>query len=354
MAKNPFLNDDDTYAAPNGPYDSNPIDEPWFLAAEDPITFDAPPLPRADRTVLMNPREWAAAQADLARELASVAMLFGALDQRLRAAPLGWQHRLALMEAAELSWWAGDRIGIDRLALWDALRLTGVQDDSQALARMGWALRRLGGGADLQISSSGLAAFLGRHGPVEAANDSVEDLVDLLQSAAQLHPITQSAVAFHGWRMLGDGGPVTEIEAAVLAARLAAQMGRVHSAGLGAVFMPIAISGFAADKGGSVLDRLSAWLRGAERATLAALLHLERLSGWQTKADAALADLQGRTPPALIRVLAEWPTVTAPMAEAATKASRASVQRNLTLMQTRGLIREVTGQDRYRVWTAKV
>ena len=87
---------------------------------------------------------------------------------------------------------------------------------------------------------------------------------------------------------------------------------------------------------------------------MAALLHLERLSDWQAKAETALADLQGRTPPALIGVLAEWPTVTAPMAEAATKASRASVQRNLTLMQTRGLIREVTGQGRYRVWTAKV
>lgn len=353
MAKNRLLPDDDSADPSDGPYDIKPLHEPWFLAAEDPITFDESPLPRADHTVLINPRDWAAAEAELAGPLAAVAMLFGALDQRLRAAPSGWRHRLALLEAAELSWWVGDRIGIDRLALWDALRLAGVQNDSQALGRMGWALRRLGGGATLQISSSSLAAFLGRYGPSDAANDRVEDLMDLLRGAAHMHPITIAAIAFHGWRMLGEGGQVTEIEAAVLAACLASGMGRGHPQGWGAVFMPIAISGFATGSGGSVLDRLIRWLRGAERATLAALLHLERLSDWQINAETTLADLQGRTPPRLIQVLAEWPMVTAPMAEAITKASRASVQRNLLLMQTRGLIREVTGQGRYRVWTAK-
>ena len=354
MAKNLFLSNDDALDPPDGIYDVKPLNEPWFLASEEPITFDGIPLPRANHQILMDAKDWAAAEADLASQLASVAMLFGALDQRLRASPLGWRHRLALMEAAELSWWVGDRIGIDRLALWDAQRLAGVQEDSQALGRLGWALRRLGGGPVLQISSSSLAAFLGRHGPVDAANDSVEDLFDLLRSVSHLHPITQSAIAFHGWRMLGDGGPVTEIEAAVLAARLASGMGRGHAEGWGALFMPIAISGFMAGSGGAVLDRLTLWLRGAERATLAALLHLERLSHWQATAETTLADLQGRTPALLIKVLAEWPMVTAPMAEAITKASRASVQRNLILMLNRGLIREVTGQGRYRVWTAKV
>lgn len=354
MAKNPIYTDDAPFDTPVGLYDVTAPVEPWFLAADETPPPEGPPLPRADRRVLMDPRDWARAQADLAGELASVALLFGALDQRLRMAPAGWRHRLALMEAAELSWWVGDRIGIDRLALWDAQRLAGVQDDSQALARLGWALRRLAGPPDLQTSVSGLAAFLGRHGPVDAANDAVEDLTDLLVGVADLHPITRSAVAFHGWRMLGDGGPVTEIEAGVLAARLAAAMGRGSGKGAAAVFMPIAISGFAAASGGPVPDRLALWLRGAERATLAALLHLERLTDWQATAEKTLADLQGRTPMQLVKVLAEWPTVTAPMAETTTQASRASVQRNLMLMQSRGLIREVTGQGRYRVWTAKI
>jgi Fe2+ or Zn2+ uptake regulation protein len=38
------------------------------------------------------------------------------------------------------------------------------------------------------------------------------------------------------------------------------------------------------------------------------------------------------------------------MAEAFTGASRAAVQRNLAWMEARGLIREVTGQGRYRMW----
>ena len=39
------------------------------------------------------------------------------------------------MEAADLSWHTGDRISQDRLALWISLRLSGVQDDTAALAR---------------------------------------------------------------------------------------------------------------------------------------------------------------------------------------------------------------------------
>jgi hypothetical protein len=48
----------------------------------------------------------------------------------LRRGPDGWRHRLALIVAADLSWFAGDRIGPDRLALWISLRLSGVQDDT--------------------------------------------------------------------------------------------------------------------------------------------------------------------------------------------------------------------------------
>lgn len=62
--------------------------------------------------------------------------------------------------------------------------------------------------------------------------------------------------------------------------------------------------------------------------------------------------LSGRTPPALRTVLTEWPLVSAPMAETMTGTSRAAVQRNLAWMETHGLIREVTGQGRYRMWRA--
>jgi len=62
--------------------------------------------------------------------------------------------------------------------------------------------------------------------------------------------------------------------------------------------------------------------------------------------------LSGRTPPAVRAVLTVWPLVSVPMAEALTGASRAAVQRNLAWLEARGLIREVTGQGRFRMWKA--
>ena len=64
--------------------------------------------------------------------------------------------------------------------------------------------------------------------------------------------------------------------------------------------------------------------------------------------------LSGRTPPALRAALTEWPFVSAPMAEALTGASRAAVQRNLAWMEERGLVREVTGQGRFRMWRSAI
>lgn len=66
-----------------------------------------------------------------------------------------------------------------------------------------------------------------------------------------------------------------------------------------------------------------------------------------------MSALSGKTPPALRVVLAEWPLVSVPMAEALTGASRAAVQRNVAWMEVRGLIREVTGQGRFRMWCIK-
>lgn len=117
--------------------------------------------------------------------------------------------------------------------------------------------------------------------------------------------------------------------------------------------MPLALSGPGALRGvGEPEEKLRAWVRGAGQAVLAALLHLDRVSAWEARARAATDDLSGRTPPVLIEALTAWPMVSAPLAEELTGASRAAVQRNLDRFAERGLIREVTGQGRYRVWAA--
>jgi Fic family protein len=62
--------------------------------------------------------------------------------------------------------------------------------------------------------------------------------------------------------------------------------------------------------------------------------------------------LSGRTPTALRKTFTDWPLISAPMAEILTGASRAAVQRNLKLMDEMGLVQEISGQGRFRIWRA--
>ena len=78
------------------------------------------------------------------------------------------------------------------------------------------------------------------------------------------------------------------------------------------------------------------------------------MTDWRRRAEAAVADLSGRVPGRLLDVLEAWPLVPASLAEARTGASRAAVQRNLALLTGRGVLRELTGQGRFRVWTARL
>lgn len=105
---------------------------------------------------------------------------------------------------------------------------------------------------------------------------------------------------------------------------------------------------------GTAVERLATWVSGADQAARTALRQLETLCDWEGRAGAAIAGLSGRTPPALVALLRDWPLISAPMAEAETGASRAAVQRNLNMLTETGLAREVTGQGRYRFWSAQV
>lgn len=333
-------------------------DDLWFLPGPELADEKVPPGATPERSHgqgrLFDPAPWHAAQCLFAGELAEVAGLFGALDQRLRDGPAGWRSRLALREVADLGWWTGDRLDVDRIALWVMLRIGSTEDTEQALARAGWAMRHLSSGL---FPVEGLAAFLERaprpmaaFAPQTAPEAVLADLAEVMAAGEGLHPVVAAARLFHAWRSLGPPGSA-DIEAAVLAARHGALMARAP--GQGALFLPLAQTGSDALRGqGDPEAKLAAWLRGAERATLAALLHLDRVAAWRARADMRIADLSGRTPPRMLDLLEAWPQITAPMAEAETEASRAAVQRNLAIFEARGLVREITGQGRYRVWSA--
>lgn len=326
-------------------------DDLWFLPGpmeEEPDHL--PPGPRAESRETEVLDDWRLAEAGNAARLARVAGRIGALDERLKRGPEGWRHRLALIEAVDLSWFAGDRIGQDRLVLWISMHLSSVQDDTAALSRVGWAVRRLTGGPGPEQD---LSAFLDRRDP-ERLDDDAEPFadragswLDLMAQATDLHPITRACMGFHLWSLAGLAQHGDKLEAALTAARIAASDCK------GAVFAPLAIGGAGGLRaGGPPTERLTRWLEGMETAALTAMRHLNAIEAWAERARAEMTPLSGKTPPALSALFAEWPLVSAPMAEALTRASRAAIQRNLAWMEVHGLVREVTGQGRYRMWKA--
>jgi len=106
--------------------------------------------------------------------------------------------------------------------------------------------------------------------------------------------------------------------------------------------------------GSGTVERFAGWLEGMDGAVLTAMRHLDDIEAWAARAETATAALSGRTPQALCCALAEWPLISAPMAQRLTGASRAAVQRNLAWLEAQGLVREVTGQGRFRMWRAAV
>lgn len=344
---------DDLHSLPGGLEEAEPVSEHelWFLPGpmEEEADYSIPG-PRAEPGETSIVADWAKAEAGCAARLARVAGRLGALDDRLSRSAEGWRHRLALIEAAELSWFVGDRIGLDRLALWISLRLSGVHDDVGALAHVGWAVRRLTSGPGPEAD---LSAFLDRRDSEKIAADAepfadrAGGWLDLMRAARELHPITRACMGFHLWSLAGLGQHGDRMEAAVTAGRIAAAEEK------GAVFAPLAMGGAGGLRAsGQPAEKFARWLDGMDSACLAAMHHLDGIEDWSARAKTVMMALSGRTPPALREVLTEWPLVSAPMAESLTGASRAAVQRNLAWMEKGGLIREVTGQGRFRMWRA--
>ncbi|MFV0245262.1 MAG: hypothetical protein ACK5IB_09620 [Qingshengfaniella sp.] len=361
------MTDADKYDPPRSLYDP-PEEGPedlWFLPPEDPAgLFDLPWQTDEGSPGIAppHPEDWQAAEARHAVALARAAAAFGALDERLRRDGTGLLRRLARQEAADLGWHLGDRVPADRLNLYLMLRLPGAGDDPQALARAAWAVRRLEARAQPQARDlANLAGFLSRE---VQADPAATDLVDRplggefsalaaewqadLSAPGGLHPITRAALGWGGWRRLGLSGESAMIEGAVAAARIGAVEGRG-----GLPFLPLGAGGGQALRAFGPPDRaLPLWYAGVTEALQSCLMLCDRVADWLVRAGEGTADLSGRTPPLIIGFLAGWPLVSAPMLEKLTGASRAAVQRNLILFQQRGLVRELTGQDRFRFWAA--
>ena len=304
-----------------------------------------------------------------------MAARLGILDERLRRGPAGWRQRLALIEAADLSWLTQDRIGLDRLSLYMALRVSTVTDDAQAMYRIGWTVRRLTGGPAPLMRQSGvvdLKTFLARRSKPgqgerfedakassrlldmaarEAFENRAAGWLAMMNQADDLHPMTLACMGFHLWHVAELSQIDDPLEAAVTAARVAvADLASARSAP-GAIFAPIAMGGGGGLRAiGEPAARLARWLNAMESGVFAALRRLEEIEAWAANAEREMASLSGKTPPLLRDLFTSWPLVSVQMAEKLTGAHRATVQRNIDWMEDKGLVREVTGQGRYRMW----
>ncbi|MFM2391822.1 MAG: hypothetical protein RLZZ437_3377 [Pseudomonadota bacterium] len=332
-----------------GPYDSpSAPDDLWFLPDDDgtPNVAIAEPfsLATSGHTGLLDAKEWRAAEAALAADLAALAFDCGRLSERVRAMGESPTQRLAFAEASSLSWWTGDRVSAEQLALWQSYRIGASDAEGGRLIRTAWAARRLAAAGQGGDAAGVLQTALGEG----ADKQLIAEVAQVLGDLPGLSAVTQGCALFHLWRSLDERPEhLRGLEAAVLGARMAA--------GQGMAFLPLTLTGFSAvTASGTPKARLTGWITGAHRAVLAALMMLERLTDWRARAAAETTDLQGRTPAQLIAALAAHPMLGAAQAEAETGASRAAVQRNLDVLTTRGLAREVTGQGRFRVWAARV
>lgn len=340
--------DDDLWFLPDTDAELGALEPPGFAA----ILRPSDGLPFIELTA------WRDAQASLAVELANLSGELGALATALHHGPAGWRRRLAFREVVDLSWWSGTRLTHKKIALWVMHRTGSTDDTSRALAHASWAMNHLSSGSSPNDS---LSDFL------ERSPRSSEDLWDsfefgfaeaqdevlrVMHQGQGLHPVVSAARVFHAWRSLGPQAAV-DMEAAVLAARLAGE--RWSSAEHGIVFMPIAQTTNTALQGrGDATSRLSAWLAGAEQACLAARLHLGSLTRWRARADQTTADLSGRTVPAVLEIFGDLPHVTPEIAARIAGATQRSIRNCLNLLEDRGVIREITGYRRSRVWEAKL
>lgn len=357
--RKPFPDDD---GDPRGsPYDVGPMPERdlWFLPGlpEDRPPTD-PPWIVAPREVAGAAPDWRRAEAAQYRALIDAATALARFGERLRSAPDGVAERIALATVAALLRAEGIWIGAERIALYRALRVAS-DDSARDLARAAWAVRRLTGAGESPLN--GVETFLGRSAvpdpqsplPGErAVGDELEALgaewIAAIDALADAHPLTQAACGLALWRGRGLTPWPETLEPSVAALRL--------GAGDLAPFLPIA-EGHRLDRdalSGTPESRLAAFCAATRAGALSALMEMDRLSAWTLRAQRATADMSGRTPPQVIAAFRRFPMLSAELLADAAGCSRPAARRNLTVFETRGLIHEVTGQERYRFWTARL
>lgn len=313
-----------------------------------------------DQPALPRPADWLAAQSALAVDLAGAALAVGRLDARLSLmdaqSRAGATRRLALIEIEEMLRAQGTPLSREEIGL-DAMAAR-AGTDLQAMAQARWALRRLEGQSD----PARLRDFLALHRsedraepawsdrPAGAVFDAAEaDFLEGMAALSGLHPLARAPAARMLWRLADLSPDDAAIEAAVWAAR---DMARATPA---LAFLPLGRHGRAiwAD-GGLPERRLSRHLAAVAQGATDACRTLDRLADWAQAAVDATAAIKGRNPARVIAALAAHPVLHTAGVEELAAISRDTAERLLSRMREMGLVREITGARRFRLWAAAV
>lgn len=340
--------------------DPTPEEDLWFLPGppEDFAPGESP-LIFAQKLTRVEPSDWARAERETYRGLVSAAEAVARFGARLAALPSDVVERIALQSVAAILRSEGVWVNPEEIALFRALRI-GSQEETRDLERASWAVRRLIGMRHGQLMDEGVRAFLGRQKVAqmqslpnddralgEELDQAGQDWLDQLQGMGQLHSLTRAAAGLFMWRRLQITAPDEGLEPMVAAALIGA-------AGQ-APFLPV-------PEGAAPLhmraktpeEALHSFYHTVEQGALAALLEVERLLTWREKARELTADLSGRTPPSLVETALRFPVFSAELAARLAQCAPMSARRNLKLFEDLGLLREVTGQKRYRFWSAQL
>jgi hypothetical protein len=282
---------------------------------------------------------WQRAEAHHAVVLARAAEQCARCDTRISMAPAGMRQRLALLEASALLWHTtGVRLESERLGLWLAGRWGAERGDGPLLALAAWGYRRLlAGPRPLQD----LEAFLGT-----TPGEALKAWGLFMGQAKALHPLSQACLAHHIWP--GSRGQ-DRFRAGIAAALIAGVESDIG-------FAPMAL-GSAVSAGGAsrAIDvSLSDGLSRVKASAHFGVRMCDDILAWRVRALEAPMGHSSTHLPQLISTLAHWPYLSAPMAEGLAQISRATAQRLLLGLEKQGLIREITGQKRYRFWCARL
>lgn len=315
-------------------------------------------MPPPEVVLGADPHLWALAQGRLSGPLARAAREVGRLEATLAALTptdaAGACERLALAEVEAMLWAQGmvlprEEIGREML---DAR----AASDPEALRLARWAVRRLAG----QGRSGDLAAFLGLHrhrDPVAGLDDlrpqgaefdaAAAEFLAAVAGLAPLEPLARGPALLVLWRMTGLSAPGQVVEPAVWSARAMAVGAEVLP------FVPMGRHGRRVWSGlGLPEARLAAHLVALAAGAAEARAGVLRLQAWSVRARDATTGIKGCNAARVIAVLVARPLVSAAEVEARAGVSRPTAERMLARLATLGLVREVTGHRRFRLWAA--